>query len=332
MSEIPFVNLLGDELGRAAERVQPSRQRHWRRRRLGLLAAGAALLVSGSAIAGGLFSGQAEHQATASIACYDGAGGDFQRSVAVVPPEAGSADLSPVALCRHELGLAGQHVRPMVACGTPASVAVIPGRSRAACAAAGFAALNRDYAPARKRVAKLERGVLAIEASADCIAPADMVRRVQRLLDRSRWAGWTARVHPGPDNGPCGSVSYLGGDGRRYISGALDADTQQVLVSHSGSRRLMDLLYSADSSLLVGLFHESGAHCFSFDGFAARARHVFGAHGVTVAVRRSTVPHGTQLFDDDGRWTRYKAGCAVLAGGSAGQGRDSVVIEIFQRS
>ena len=78
MSQIPFVNQLGDELERAAERAQPGASAAGRRRRLGLLAVGAALLVSGSAIAGGLFSGEAEHQATASVACYDGADGEFQ--------------------------------------------------------------------------------------------------------------------------------------------------------------------------------------------------------------------------------------------------------------
>jgi hypothetical protein len=325
------VNRLGDELEHAAERAQPSHQRQWRRRRLGLLAVGAALLVSGSAVAGGLFSGEAEHQATASVACYDGAGGDFQRSVAVVPPEAGSTEASPVALCRRELGLAGQDVRPLVACGTPASVAVIPGRSRSDCAAAGFAPLDRDYASARRRVAQLEREVLQIESSADCIAPQELVRRVQQLLDRSRWTGWTVRVNRGLGRGPCGSVSSLGGDGQRYISGALDADTQQVLVSRTASRRLVDLLHSADHSLLVPLFDESGAQCFSFDGFVDRVRQVFGAHGVDVAVRRATVPAGTALDDDDGRWTRYKAGCAVLAGGEPAAEPDSVAIEIFQR-
>ena len=48
-------------------------------------------------------------------------------------------------------------------------------------------------------------------------------------------------------------------------------------------------------------------------------------------MRRTTVPRGTTLDDDDGRWTRYKAGCAVLAGGEPRVERDSVAIVIFQR-
>src|SRR4051812_40097255 len=264
MSQIPFVNLLGDELERAAERARPSRQPRWGRRRLGLFAVAGALLVSGSAVAAGLLSGDAEHQATASVACYDGADSSFDRSVAVVPPEAGSVDASPVELCRRVLGLAGQDVRPLVACGAEHGVAVVPGRDRSDCARAGFGALAPRYASARERVAKLERRILAIEASADCIAPSDMVRRVQQVLERSGWTGWTARLRQDLGKGPCASVSYLGGDGRRYISGLLDADSRQVPVSRSAPRSVVDLLYSADSSQLARLFEESGARCFTY--------------------------------------------------------------------
>jgi hypothetical protein len=331
MSQIPFVNLLGDELQRAAERAQPSRKSRWGRRRLGLFAVAGALLVSGSAVGAGLLAGDAEHQATASVACYDGADSSFDRSVAVVPPEAGSVDADPVELCRRELALAGQDVHPLVACGTGGGVAVIPGRGRADCARAGFGPLARRYASARRRTAKLERRILAIEASADCIAPRDLVRRVQRLLDGSGWTGWSARARSGAGAGPCGTVSSLGGDGNRYISSSLDADTREVLVSHSASRRIINLLYSAESSLLLGLFRESGARCFTYDGFVERAREVFAAHGIDVAFRRTTIPRNTGLDDEDGRWTRYRAGCAVLAAGDPGPNTHSVIIQVFQR-
>ena len=36
------------------------------------------------------------------------------------------------------------------------------------------------------------------------------------------------------------------------------------------------------------------------------------------------------MDNDDGRMTRYDAGCAVLAGGAPGPDRDSVTIELFQ--
>jgi hypothetical protein len=334
MSEIPFVNLLGDELERVAVGTQ-SRPRA-SRRRLGLFAVAGALLVSGTALAAGLLVDDAEHQAAAAIACYDGADSDFSRSVAVMNREAGSAAASPVELCRRALDPA-HRVGPLVACATPGSVAVIPGRDPADCAAAGFVPLAPAYRSARARVARVERNILALEASADCIAPGELVRRVQNLLDRSGWGGWTARLRgdrgadPGGRDAPCGSISAIGGDGRRYIFWDPNGYDRRVFVSRVAPRRITDLLYSIDRSLLVPLFAESGARCFTFDAFRERAEQVFGAEGVKVALRRTTVPRGTALDDEDGRWTRYQAGCAILAGGEPGPDAHSATLQVFMK-
>jgi hypothetical protein len=51
-----------------------------------------------------------------------------------------------------------------------------------------------------------------------------------------------------------------------------------------------------------------------------------------VTVTRSSVPRGTALDDEDGRWSRYLAGCAVLAGGAPADDPDSVVLELFVRA
>ena len=329
MSDIPFVNLLGDELERAAERTRRRPAWSLRRRRLGLFAVAGALLVSGTALATGLLSGDVEQQATAAIACYDGADPDFSGSVAVVPPEAGSAPVSPVELCRHELGLGGRAVPPLVACGDEGTVAVIPGHGPSACTDAGFGPLDPAYRSARARVTRLEREIVAIEQSADCIPPDDLARRVQHLLDRSGWTGWTAEVRNDLGDGPCGTVSAIGGDGRRYITGGMDADGRRIFVAHEAPRRVADLLYSADRSLLAALFVESGAKCFTFDAFRKHVEEVFSSNGLDATVTQTSVPRGTALDDDDGRWTRYKQGCTVLAGGSPGADRNSVEIEAF---
>jgi hypothetical protein len=121
----------------------------------------------------------------------------------------------------------------------------------------------------------------------------------------------------------------FGGDGRRYMW--LDAQTRQVRVSGVASRRIMELLYSADHSLQTQLFADSGARCFSFEQLVAHARKLFGAKGIDVSARLVRLPAGTALDDEDGRWTRYEDGCAVLAGGAPGPDRDSVVVEVFQR-
>ena len=207
MSTIPVVNQLGDELERAARRSS-ARLRSRRRRRLGMLAVAGALVASGTALATGLISGGAEQQATASIACYDGADPDFSGSVAVVPREAGTAGPSPVQLCRRELALGRRAAAALVACAHKAGVAVIPGRRASDCRHAGFTPLDPAYEPARRRAARLERAVLGVEASADCIAPGQLARRVRALLQRSGWREWTVTVDPARGDGPCGSVSY----------------------------------------------------------------------------------------------------------------------------
>jgi hypothetical protein len=158
-----------------------------------------------------------------------------------------------------------------------------------------------------------------------------MARRVQRLLARSGWAGWTARVRPGPGEERCGTVSVIGGDGRRYISGLLDAERRRVSVVPGEPRRITDLLHSADRSLLAPLFAESGASCFSFDALARRIKDTFGAERVDATAYRTTVPRGTALDDEDGRWTRYQAGCAIAAAGEPGATPDSVAVQVFQR-
>ncbi len=326
MSTIPVVNQLGDELERAARRSS-ARLRSRRRRRLGMLAVAGALVASGTALATGLISGGVEQQATASIACYDGADPDFSGSVAVVPREAGSAGPSPVQLCRRELAVGGRAVTPLVACAHEAGVAVIPGRRASDCRHAGFTPLDPAYEPARRRAARLERAVLGVEASADCIAPGQLARRVRALLERSGWRGWTVTVDPARGDGPCGSISYFGGDGRRYIE--FDQAERRLEVSRAGSRRVTNLLYSERNSLLLRLFRESGGACFTPDGLRRRIQDVFGAHGLTASVRSHPHPRGSALDDDDGRWTRYQSGCAVLAGGAPGPGRNDVSIEVF---
>ena len=56
---------------------------------------------------------------------------------------------------------------------------------------------------------------------------------------------------------------------------------------------------------------------------------MFAAKGLSASVRHTTMPRGSSLDDEDGRWTRYKQGCAVLAGGEPGDDADSVTIQVF---
>jgi len=328
MSQIPFVELLGDELARAAQRQAASGHGRARRKhRAAIFAAVGVLVVSGTALATGLFSEEVERQAAGGIVCAHGAdprGAD----ISVVAP-AGIED--PVDVCRRVLTAEGEDPGPLVACGRRGHVTVIQGRGAAACVAAESAPLDPRYARSRARTARLERDIMAIEDSADCMSPTELARRVQVLLERSGWAGWTAAVRPDLGSGPCGSVSSFVGDGRRDASGAIDAERDQVIVTPGASRRLTSLLHSSDHSLLPGLFADSGARCHTIKSLSAHARRAFAAEHVSVSIHRTSLQPGVELDDADGRATRYRAGCAVIAGAAPGTAPETVVIDILSK-
>jgi RNA polymerase sigma-70 factor, ECF subfamily len=151
VSEIPFVNRLGDAIQAAITNPRvAARHRFGPRRRLGLLAV-AALLLGGGAAAARIL-GTPEELATSSIACQlEGS------STGIV----WAGDRSPLEVCAQEYRAAGKPVPPLVACVDGRSVVVLPGRGPEACGRRGLAPLPPEYAPARAKVAKLERDILA---------------------------------------------------------------------------------------------------------------------------------------------------------------------------
>jgi hypothetical protein len=153
---------------------------------------------------------------------------------------------------------------------------------------------------------------------------------VQRLLDRSGWNGWTTWLRLDVSPGPCGSVSGLGGGGRRSISGALDEAGHRVMVFGAQPRSTEDLLYGP-GKLAPTLMDESGERCYGPDELAGHVRRRVAAaapgRSVTVETR---VEAGADLFD--ARGARLEAGCAVVGDvGPAGNGRDLVVTIVRKR-
>jgi hypothetical protein len=329
MSEIPFVELLGDELESAARRAATAPAPR-RRRRFVVFGLAGALVLSGTAAATGVFSGADEQRAALPVSCYAQADSKVGPVIVDSAPETTEIGaLSAVAVCRRDLARAGKPVARLVACAGPANVAVVPGRAAADCTAAGFAGLSAGYARARGRTEQLEHEILRIEASADCIAPAEIARQLQALLDRLGWSGWTTQLH-GPADRPCGTVSSLGGGGQRSFGGSLDAAGRHVLISRTASRRLTDLLFSR-SGMMAPLFDASGARCFTVEALRAHVDRVFGAKGVHAALRARSFafPRGSTLSDVDGRMTRYRQGCAIVSDAEPGSDDRSVVIDAW---
>lgn len=299
MSEIPFVNALGDAIEHAV-----SHRRSRIRRRIALGAVAFAVAASGAAAATGVFSASPDELATSSIGCYSEA--DLKHSdVAVV----GATAPDPIAACRVALKTEG----PMVACAGP-QVMVFPGGA-GTCEKLGLAPLPPEFVAARAKVQRLEHRIRAIEAEHDCWRPAALAARVQALLDRlPAWRGYRTRLAPPLGDGPCGSVTHADGLGGRSIDGMVDPDKREVIVVSIAARSTDDLI---NSPRLLGLAQESAERCLDDAGAEGLARAAIETpeHPVTVAFEHFKGESVEPLQ------SRIDAGCSVIAGvGTTGDG------------
>jgi hypothetical protein len=313
MSEIPFVTALGDEIERsAAERIASRRRRI--RRRITLGALGFAVAATGVAAASGVFSSP-EQLANNGVACFDAPA--LNRNVTVVP----TGELSPIETCRRVL----KTDRPLVACADEA-VHVFPG-GPGTCEKLGMRPLPAEYDAARRRVHAFARAIAALEKRVGCMPTDEFAARVQDILDRSGWKGWSVWVRHDLDEGPCGSVTGLGGDGQRSIEGALAGDERRVMVTGRLSHATEDLLYSSDG--IVGpLLDASGARCFDVAGLKDLARQHLGAADLPLTFSVKPPPDA-DVEIEGGQGERLAEGCPIIVGVSTnGDGRE-LVVEIW---
>jgi hypothetical protein len=303
MSDIPFVNALGDEIERAAHR-----RRGRLRRRIAFGAVAFAVAASGVAAASGVFSSTTPEQlATSGISCYDRT--DLRHASVTVLSTGGA---TPVDACRRALHVSG----PLVACAGP-DVMVLPGPP-ATCERLGLKPLPPAYDAARRKVNRLGRKIGAIEATKDCWNPRQLAARVQELLRRTPgWRAWRTRVSSPVDDGPCGMVSQADGAGGRSVDGVIDPQTRKVLVMTGAARSTLELL-----DRLGDLAVASIARCYDRAGAEALARERLAASGRTVTFRVEHLGGGSvDAFQD-----RIDQGCSVIPGfGPADDGYGIVV-------
>lgn len=312
MSEIPFVQHLGDAIETAAETRARQRTSRFRRR---LSAGGVAIAVAatGVAAASGVFSG-AEKLASTSVGCYERA--DLAANVAVISP----GTSSPADACARVLKGAG----PLVVCAAPDHVVVFPRAKGATCAQVGLRALPADYAPIRAGINAFARELEQLEASVDCLPPREFERRVQALLDRSdKMTKWRTSLRLDVTDGPCGTVTEIGGDGRRMIEGSLSPETRRVMIFGGAARSTMDLLYGA-SGLAGSLMDESGSRCHTRADLEATVRRRLAGTGraLTLTAEKSAA----DLAGERGR--RLAQGCAVVSDVHPARDGRSVVVSI----
>jgi hypothetical protein len=309
MSEIPFVNALGDALERsAAAHIAGGRRRLRRRLTGGVLAF--AVLASGVAAASGVFESATPQQlATTGISCYSTA--DLKHAdVSVLSTGAAT----PVEACRRVLGAGG----PLVACAGP-DVMVFPGPP-GTCEQLGLKRLPAAYDVARRKVNRLGGRIGAIEAAKDCWDPRRLAARVQALLDRTPgWRAWHTRVSSSVADGPCGMVSHDDGAGARSVDGTIDPRTHTVLVTAGPAQSTLALLDG-----LGDLPAASTARCYDRAGAETLARTRLAASGRTVSFSIEHLAGGSvKAFQD-----RIDEGCSVIPGFSAADDGYGIVVTI----
>jgi hypothetical protein len=323
MSDIPYVNRLGDAIEAAITAPRPTRRPRLGRRRAGMLAL-AILLVGASGATVARIAGDPDTLAISSVECYE-----------APDPSVGGAlyqtdGRSPADACSDLWTSRGQQAPPLVACDRDGRVVVIPGLGPGACRRAGVAALPGGYRDARARLAQLARNVAALERSADCIPPAELRRDLQGVLDRSGWSGWRAVRRPG-EGGPCGHVRVRGGLPELKLSPVMNVETHEISVTSGPPRSLDDQLHG-DDSLIVALFEDSGARCFTVAGLQGHARRVLAVTGRPIAFKLGRLPRNGGI--EAPRGDRYAEGCAIVVGAAPiypAPGEISIEVEIWQR-
>lgn len=327
MSEIPFVNLLGDAIetaisrkaatspGGAASRSRPVRGRRLRglgvlgRHRRASVVLVALVLGSGAvAIAETLQSSTA--LVTGGIVCYAGssAGASVQMYANVEAngrsPEVACADVfrtdGPAALAAPGVKL--------TACADPNGFVAVFRATGAAdqCRRQGLSPLQaRSYAIAQSSVDRLVRALNNLGASHACIAPSILFGDVRRVLGRLGWSGWRPELQARPEAaGGCGM--FLGtGSSFSDPTASLDAKNHVVWITAGPIPSLIALAAPLDWALL----RASGRRCYT----DAAAR---GLVRRSLAGARAEVKFALTQEPAGGGWAyaqgAYDRGCTIV--------------------
>ncbi len=325
MSEIRYVNLLGDALerqARAALTAAPRRRRTRKRVQIALIAA--ALIAGAVASADALFTTDVGTElATNGIACYE-PGGNLT--------EINNVGGDPRAQCAKVLGK-GWTASRLVSCMETAGhndalVAVYPAYHALECQRHGLAPLPASFGQAQARVAALGRALVAVERSADCVPVSEFARRAQAALDRLGWHGWSVRVErPVRTYGTCGGLRE-GSAGAPSISSSLEVAGRTLNVLTLPPRSAID----GERSIWRSLDAASGHGCLTLTALERDARSQASAHGLMAAFAVTRQPRFEEL--GDGRESSYRNGCAVMASvelGASPQRLDILVYELRGR-
>jgi hypothetical protein len=324
MSDIPYVNQLGDAFDKAiAGRARAPRLRRLGRRRY-LAVALAALTVAGSGAAvAGLFTDPVEI-GFGNVACFEKT--EPSGNIAIIS----DPTMAPAELCASSLPSLGFEARDLIACQWQGhGVVVVVRGDRGGCTARGLAPVPPSYAQARRRAVRLQALAKEFERGAGCLAPREFARRLTAELRSGGWLGWRAVVRGG--RGPCGRVSVPSGSALLgSIGSSVDGTRRTIAVKGRASIELEQLIYGADSPG-VSLFDGSGESCFTLSALEDHVRTVLAPADAPIRFRYGSMPANTGIEQPRGR--RYDQGCAIFVGAHPAfpSGQTEIVVELWQR-
>ncbi len=187
MSEIPFVNQLGDAIEVAIARPAPARRRFRLTRRRYLAVALAALAVAGGSAAVAELLHDPVEIGFGAVGCFEGTQPEGNIAVITDPTK------SPVELCATAAPSDGLEARDLIACAWQGHGIVVVARGdRGSCQARGLAPVPAAYALGRRRAARLQALAVDFEREAGCLAagrvrpPPDRRAPPQRLEGLAR--------------------------------------------------------------------------------------------------------------------------------------------------
>ena len=325
MSEIPFVNRLGDALDTAIAK-QPSRAprrfRLTRRRHLAVALVALAAVGAGAAVA--TLSTDPVEIGFGAVACFDRPSTDGDVAIMSDPTR------TPLQVCAAALESSGLAADDLIACEWAGhGVVALPRAGRRSCAALGLSPLSQAYRTARLRAARLQAAAIEFERGAGCLRPRRFAARLTAALRAGGWAGWRAVDAGGA--GPCGRVSVPTGSSLLGSVGpAVDATARTIDVKGRAPLELELMLYGPESPGLR-LFDVTGERCFTLEGLEAHVRDALAPARVPIRFKRGSMPPDTGV--EAPRGTRYAAGCAIFVGAATvfPDGRTEIVAEIWQR-
>lgn len=326
MSEIPFVNLLGEAIEAAISREAAGSPhssagrapaRRWRLPGVGLLRRHqrasvvlVALVIGGGAVAVAETLQNPTALVTGGIVCYAGTGtGASMQMYANVEangrsPQTACADVfrtdGPIALSRPGVKL--------TACADPNGFVAVFTATGAAdqCQGEGMSPLPaRSYARAQSHVDRLVGALNQLGAGRACIAPWLLIADVQHVLDRFGWSGWRAKLQTQPmGSGGCGL--FLGtGSSFSDPTASLDASHRVVWIAAGPIPSLIALAAPLDRALLQA----SGQRCYTPAGARSLVHKALASARVQVKFALTQEPKG-------GGWAyaqqAYDRGCAIV--------------------